>query len=90
MCLWLHVSRSGFYEWRTRPQSATLTRRRMLAELIQQVFDDAHGTYGYRRVHSRVTVDRQAVVGAGSQVLPVRAAWMASMARMPWLRADAR
>ena len=41
-------------------------------------------------VHSRVTVDRRAVVGAGSQVLPMRAAWMASMARMPWLRADTR
>jgi putative transposase len=52
MCLWLRVSRSGFYEWRTRPESATLTRRKMLAELIQQVFDDAHGTYGYRRVHA--------------------------------------
>jgi putative transposase len=24
----------------------------MLAELIHQVFDDAHGTYGYRRVHA--------------------------------------
>jgi putative transposase len=52
MCLWLRVSRSGFYEWRTRPEAATLTRRNMLAELIQQIFDDAHGTYGYRRVHA--------------------------------------
>jgi len=52
MCCWLHVSRSGFYEWRTRPESATSTRRKVLAELIQQIFDDAHGTYGYRRVRA--------------------------------------
>lgn len=52
MCVWLHVSRSGFYEWRIRDESATLIRRKMLAELIHQVFDDAHGTYGYRRVHA--------------------------------------
>lgn len=52
MCVWLNVSRSGFYEWRTRPESATLTRRKILADLIQQIFDDVHGTYGYRRVHA--------------------------------------
>ena len=28
----------------------------------------------------------QALTGAGSQGWPVRAAWMASMGRMPWLR----
>ena len=33
---------------------------------------------------------RQAVTGAGSQGFPVRAAWMASMGRMPWLRLVAR
>jgi hypothetical protein len=35
-----------------------------------------------RGVHSRVTVP-QAVPGVGSQALPVRAAWMASMALRP-------
>jgi putative transposase len=52
MCQWLNVSRSGFYEWRNRPESATLMRRKMLAELIQEVFDESNGTYGYRRVHA--------------------------------------
>jgi putative transposase len=52
MCQWLTVSRSGFYEWRNRPESATLVRRKMLAELIEQIFDKSHGTYGYRRVHA--------------------------------------
>ena len=52
MCRWSNVSRSGFYEWRNRPESATLARRTMLAELIQDIFDQSHGTYGYRRVHA--------------------------------------
>ena len=52
MCQWLDVSRSGFYEWRTRPESATGARRTMLAELIHDIFDDSHGTYGYRRIHA--------------------------------------
>jgi putative transposase len=52
MCQWLNVSRSGFYEWRNRPESATVSRRKMLAELVQEIFDDSHGTYGYRRIHA--------------------------------------
>jgi putative transposase len=52
MCLWLEVSRSGFYEWRDRPASATARRRDDLKLLIAQSFDDSDGTYGYRRVHA--------------------------------------
>jgi transposase InsO family protein len=55
MCGWLNVSRSGFYEWRNRPDSATVARRKILAELVGQIFDDSHGTYGYRRVHAALT-----------------------------------
>ena len=52
MCSWAGVSRSGFYEWRDRPASATVERRMELAGHIQRIFDDADGTYGYRRVHA--------------------------------------
>jgi putative transposase len=51
MCDWAGVSRSGFYEWRGRPASATTERRAALAVKVKQVFDDSDGTYGYRRVH---------------------------------------
>jgi putative transposase len=50
MCAWLEVSKSGFYEWLSRPQSATAKRREELKLLIKKVFDDSDGTYGYRRV----------------------------------------
>ena len=50
MCSWLRVSRSGFYEWRARPDSAAAKRRNELKLLIAKAFEDSDGTYGYRRV----------------------------------------
>jgi len=50
MCAWLEVSRSGFYEWRSRPESATAKRRAELMLLIKRAFDDSDGTYGHRRI----------------------------------------
>lgn len=52
MCRWLEVSRSGFYEWRDRPTSATARRRADLALLVKKSFTDSNETYGYRRVHA--------------------------------------
>jgi putative transposase len=52
MCVLLGVSRSGFYEWRDRPVSATASRREDLKELIVVSFEDSDGTYGYRRVRA--------------------------------------
>jgi putative transposase len=54
MCSWLGVSKSGFYEWRSRPESATVQRRAYLAELITQVFADSDETYGHRRIHAQL------------------------------------
>jgi putative transposase len=55
MCRWAAVSRSGFYDWCSRPTSATAARRRELQILIAAIFDDSDGTYGYRRVHAELT-----------------------------------
>nr|WP_173042449.1 IS3 family transposase [Phytohabitans flavus] len=52
MCAWLDVSRSGYYEWRERPESATARRRQELKHLITHFFDASDGTYGYRRIHA--------------------------------------
>lgn len=57
MCRWANASRSGFYEWRDRPASATAERRAALTRRIRQVFDDSDGTYGYRRVHEQLQRD---------------------------------
>ena len=54
MCRWLGVSKSGFYEWRSCPESATVKRREELKLLITKAFGDSDGTYGYRRVWSQL------------------------------------
>jgi putative transposase len=55
MCSWLKVSRSGFYEWRNRAESANAQRRAYLAQLITEFFAASDGTYGYRRIHADLT-----------------------------------
>jgi len=52
MCKWLVVSGSGYYEWRSRPQSATAARRETLKQLIVVIFEASDETYGYRRIHA--------------------------------------
>lgn len=52
MCRWLAVSTSGFYNWLTRPQSATAARRQDLTARIHAFFEDSEGVYGYRRIHA--------------------------------------
>jgi putative transposase len=54
MCVWLGVPGSGFYEWRSRPESATARRREELRLLIKKAFDDSDGTYGHRRVWAQL------------------------------------
>ena len=56
MCEWLDVSKSGFHEWRSRPQSAAARRREDLAALIRHVFEDSDGTYGYRRIAAQLAL----------------------------------
>jgi transposase InsO family protein len=50
MCRLLGVSRSTFYAWRDRAETATTARRRDLAEHVRRVFEASRGTYGCRRV----------------------------------------
>jgi putative transposase len=50
MCALLGVSRSTFYAWRDRAETATSARRRDLVRHVRRVFDASRGTYGCRRV----------------------------------------
>ncbi len=61
MCKWLGISKSGYYEWRSRPESATAARRELLKIKVKALFDANDETYGYRRIHA-------ALVRGGEQV----------------------
>jgi putative transposase len=61
MCGWLGVSKSGYYEWRSRPESAATQRRELLKIKIRALFEANDETYGYRRLHA-------ALVRGGEQV----------------------
>ena len=52
MCEWLGVSKSGFYDWRTRPQSEAAQRRELLEIKINALFEANNSEYGYRRIHA--------------------------------------
>lgn len=66
MCAWLAVSKSGFYEWRSRTESATAKRQAKLSLLIKKIFDDSDSTYGHRRIAEQLA--RQGVV-AGAELV---------------------
>lgn len=51
MCGWLGVSKSGYYDWRSRPESATTKRRELLKVKIKALFEANNEEYGYRRMH---------------------------------------
>ncbi|WP_331773171.1 IS3 family transposase (plasmid) [Embleya sp. NBC_00888] len=54
MCDRLGVSRSGYYNWRHRPESATTQRREELTLLVSKAFEMSDGTYGHRRIHAQL------------------------------------
>jgi putative transposase len=51
---WLHVSKSGYYEWLNRPPSPTAQRRQLLKIKIQALFEACDSSYGYRRLHAEL------------------------------------
>lgn len=50
-CRTLRVSRSGFYAWRGRPESAHAREDRRLGVLVKASFDGSRGRYGSPRVY---------------------------------------
>jgi hypothetical protein len=46
MCEWLGVSKSGYYDWRKRPESDTEKRREMLKFKIKAIFEHNNEEYG--------------------------------------------
>lgn len=54
MCDVLEVSRSGFYAWLCRPESARSRETAHLTEVIRAVHAESRGTYGSPRVHAEL------------------------------------
>jgi hypothetical protein len=52
MCAVLGLSASGYYAWRSRPESARAAAKRALLDDIRQAHADSSGTYGSPRVHA--------------------------------------
>jgi putative transposase len=61
-CRLLGVSRSGYYEWKGRPESAREARDKELLKLIERVHADSRGSYGSPRVAAELRL------GLGEQV----------------------
>lgn len=52
MCAWMKVSTSGYYDWTSRPATATAQWRAELGIIIEGLHKASDGTYGYRRIHA--------------------------------------
>ncbi len=61
MCRLLQVSRSGYYAWRTRPESARARQDRELIPEIRRVHQQSKGVYGSPRVHAELKAEGQRV-----------------------------
>jgi len=60
-CEALEVSRSGYYAWRERPDSARAKRRAELAEKVEAVHRENRGVYGSPRVCAALRASGEAV-----------------------------
>ncbi len=49
-CRLLGVSRSGYYEWKGRPESARGSANKDVLKLIERIHAESRGSYGSPRV----------------------------------------
>jgi len=63
MCRVLEVSASGYYAWRSRPESARARANRVLLADVRRLHAEHHGRYGSPRMMPRFArkAGRQAV-----------------------------
>ncbi len=71
MCEVLDVSRSGYYDWRWRPDSARVIRHRYLTEKIRSLHQSTRQIYGSPRIHSELR-DLGEAVGENTVALLMR------------------
>jgi putative transposase len=54
LCRALSVSRSGFYDWRSRPECERKAQEHELIRTIEQIHESSRKTYGSPRVHAQL------------------------------------
>ncbi len=57
MCRLLNVSRSGYYAWRSRPESRRSIENRALEDKIRVLHKASHEIYGSPRIHQDLVED---------------------------------
>jgi len=57
MCVLLRVSRSGYYAWRGRPESARARRDLVLTDQIRALHHASGGVYGSPKIHRELLAD---------------------------------
>jgi putative transposase len=57
MCRVLEVSTSGYYAWRSRPESARSLADQRLLRRIRSLYYDSHEVYGSPRIHQLLSVE---------------------------------
>jgi putative transposase len=87
-CRVLQVSRSGFYEWRSRGPSARDYDDARLLDTIIDVHAAARGTYGARRVHAELRLGRSLQVGRRRVERLMRCHHLAGVHRRRWRHAQ--
>jgi putative transposase len=82
MCSALGLSTSGYYAWRSRPESQRAGNNRMLLEEVRQIHADSSGTYGSPRVHAALR-HRGCRVGRCRIARLMRGAGLRGLAALP-------
>jgi putative transposase len=55
-CRVLNVSKSGYYDWRGRPESLRQLRNKELTKVIRVIHAESRSSYGSPRVHAELTL----------------------------------
>jgi len=85
MCRCLKVSPSGYYAWRSRPESARARRNSDLLETIRRVHDESDGVFGSPRVYEELCYQGEKcsqnrvarlMRAAGLRGIPQRRRWL--------------
>lgn len=82
MCRVLKLSASGYYAWRSRPESQRAGSNRVLLEDIRRIHMQSSGTYGSPRVHA-VLRNRGRRVGRARIARLMRRSGIRGLAALP-------